>query len=337
MPSASAQLATSTPMAPSPITPSVRPGSSEPTKSFLPFSTATSMAESSPVWARANSQAGPMLRTAMNRPAMTSSFTALALAPGVLKTGMPRAASAATGMLLVPAPARATAITESGSAILCMSAERSSTASGRSIPDATSYCARGMRSSPLGLMLFSVRMRNGSAMATLELLHEADQCRDSFRRHGVVDAGAHATHRTMPFEVGEAGLRGFGQEGLVQFRLRQCERHVHDGAEARRHRIAVEAAAIDGSVEFAGLALVALTHGSKTTELQQPAEHQPGHVPAEGGRRVGHGSIRRHLAIVPDRGRDASRLVQQVITHDDHAQPRRPDVLLRTGIDEPEA
>jgi hypothetical protein len=47
-----------------------------------------------------------MLRAAISMPASTSSFTALALAPGALNTGTPRALIAATGMLLVPAPAR---------------------------------------------------------------------------------------------------------------------------------------------------------------------------------------------------------------------------------------
>ena len=39
----------------------------------------------------------------------TSSFTALAFAPGVLNTTIPFSAYAATGMLFVPAPALATA------------------------------------------------------------------------------------------------------------------------------------------------------------------------------------------------------------------------------------
>ena len=45
--------------------------------------------------------------------AATNSFTALAFAPGVLKTGMPRSLQAESGMLLTPAPARAMAVTES--------------------------------------------------------------------------------------------------------------------------------------------------------------------------------------------------------------------------------
>src|SRR5688500_19143092 len=53
----------------------------------------------------------PILRAARNMPAMTSSLTAFAFAPGALKTGIPRLESRATGMLFVPAPARATAFT----------------------------------------------------------------------------------------------------------------------------------------------------------------------------------------------------------------------------------
>ena len=43
------------------------------------------------------------------RPETTSSFTALALAPGVLKTTVPIFAHLSMGMLLTPAPARAMA------------------------------------------------------------------------------------------------------------------------------------------------------------------------------------------------------------------------------------
>jgi hypothetical protein len=63
-------------------------------------------------------------------PASTSSFTALAFAPGALNTGTPRALIASTGMLLVPAPARPMARTLAGISIECMSAERTSTATG---------------------------------------------------------------------------------------------------------------------------------------------------------------------------------------------------------------
>ena len=50
-----------------------------------------------------------MSRLASSIAAMTSSFTPFAFAPGVLKTTMPFFAYSAWGMLLTPAPARATA------------------------------------------------------------------------------------------------------------------------------------------------------------------------------------------------------------------------------------
>ena len=71
-----------------------------------------------------------MLRAARNRPASTSSLTALAFAPGALNTGMPRAESSSTGMLLTPAPARAMARTSGAIALACMSAERTRIACG---------------------------------------------------------------------------------------------------------------------------------------------------------------------------------------------------------------
>src|SRR6478736_7592490 len=129
-------------------------------------------------------------------------------------------------------------------------------------------------------MLFSASMRNGSAMATFELPHEGHQRRYALRWHGVVDAGTHAADGTVPLEIGEARLRGFGQEGLVQLGPCQRERHVHDGTEARWYRIGVETAAVDGCVEFRCLAPVAFAHGSESAQPEQPAEHQPRHVPA---------------------------------------------------------
>jgi len=70
------------------------------------------------------------LRAAISIDAKTSSFTALALAPGALNTGTPRFDISATGMLLVPAPARPIAFTLAGIAIWCMSCERTRIASG---------------------------------------------------------------------------------------------------------------------------------------------------------------------------------------------------------------
>jgi len=73
------------------------------------------------------------LRAASSNAVSTSSLTALALAPGALNTGTPRADISVTGMLFVPAPARPIALTVPGMAMPCMSCERTMIASGLSI------------------------------------------------------------------------------------------------------------------------------------------------------------------------------------------------------------
>ena len=154
MPSARAAFATRTPMAPSPTTPSVRPISSEPTKRFFSFSISSSPPS---LGSEAeNASASAMLRADRSMPASTSSFTALAFAPGALNTGTPRFDIAAIGMLLVPAPARAIASTESGMSMACMSAERTSTASAPSSASTIRYRSPGNRFRPFCEMLFRV-------------------------------------------------------------------------------------------------------------------------------------------------------------------------------------
>jgi len=67
-------------------------------------------------------------RLPSNIPAMTSSLTALALAPGVLKTGMPSCVISFTGILLVPAPQRAIALTVTSTSSAFNLCDRSSMA-----------------------------------------------------------------------------------------------------------------------------------------------------------------------------------------------------------------
>jgi hypothetical protein len=81
--------------------------------------------------------AGITLRAARSSAANTSSFTALAFAPGALNTGTPRFDISATGMLFVPAPARPIALTLAGIGMACMSCERTRIASGLSSDFAT--------------------------------------------------------------------------------------------------------------------------------------------------------------------------------------------------------
>ena len=157
MPSATAALATRAPMAPSPMTPSVLPRSSGPTNCFLPFSTSLAMA-SRPFKPCAHCTAGVRLRLPATSAPTTSSATALALAPGVLKTTMPARVQSSMGMLLVPAPARAMASRLSGRGAPCMSALRTRMPCGASVSLSTSNRLAGSLASPTGEMAFKVLM-----------------------------------------------------------------------------------------------------------------------------------------------------------------------------------
>ena len=160
MPSANAALATSTPIAPRPITPIVLPGSSKPTNCFLPASTAFFSSSPVSVSVLTYSRAAPRFLAPISMPPMTSSFTAFALAPGALNTGTPLCANSSQGMLLVPAPALPTAATVSGIFMLCILYDRNRIASGCAISEATSYRSRGRRRNPSTAILFNVRILN---------------------------------------------------------------------------------------------------------------------------------------------------------------------------------
>jgi len=77
-----------------------------------------------------HSTASTTRREASSIPVSAISLTAFAFAPGELNTTTPRSASLSTGMLLTPAPARATQWTLSGMSISCMFALRTMIASG---------------------------------------------------------------------------------------------------------------------------------------------------------------------------------------------------------------
>ena len=110
-------------MAPKPITPSFLPMISVPANAFLAFSAALPMLGSSAL-SRHHWMPPAMSRAPIIRPAITSSLTALALAPGVLNTTMPASAHLSSGMLFTPAPARAIARKPSGNSTSCSDALR---------------------------------------------------------------------------------------------------------------------------------------------------------------------------------------------------------------------
>jgi hypothetical protein len=80
----------------------------------LPFSTTVSTSTPEAAWFFTQRTAPVTSREAMSMAQRTSSFTALALAPGVEKTAMPFSEQRSRGMLFTPTPARAMASRLSG-------------------------------------------------------------------------------------------------------------------------------------------------------------------------------------------------------------------------------
>ena len=136
MPRCVAAFATSCPIAPSPMIPSFFPLISQPANFFFCFSAVFAMSPSS-LSLFTHSIPPAISRDASSIPASTSSLTPFALAPGVLKTTIPCSAQSASGMLLTPAPALATARRLFGSSMPCMAALLTRTASA---PSRLSVC-----------------------------------------------------------------------------------------------------------------------------------------------------------------------------------------------------
>ena len=128
MPRSTAAFATSTPIAPRPMTPSFLHFTSVPAKAFFAFSAALPTFSSS-LFSFTHSIPPTISRHASNIPAITSSFTPFAFAPGELNTTIPCSAHFTSGMLLTPAPARAIASIFSGSSRSCIAALLTRTAS----------------------------------------------------------------------------------------------------------------------------------------------------------------------------------------------------------------
>src|ERR1700752_2480583 len=339
MPRRIAASATRLPILPRPMIPSVCPGSSEPANCFLPSSTCPSNCAEvfSP---RTKSRGGGRWRAASSMPARTSSFTALAFAPGALNTGTPRFDSAATGMLFTPAPARPTALREGPNSCPCRSAERTRMASGSFASFTTAYCSAGKRFRPTWAMLFSTRISHflarPLAMLGFEFLHVLDEPLHAFERHGVVDRGAHAADRAVALQLHHAALLRALEERIVELCIRKSERHVHPGAVFPRHRIPVEAARIEEVVQQRSLFHISLFKLRDAALLLHPLEHQPGNVDRIGGWCVEHRIGLGLPLVIHDRRRALRRVAQQVLAHDDDGEPCRPDVFLRAGVDQAE-
>src|SRR5438105_2327189 len=173
-------------------------------------------------------------------------------------------------------------------------------------------------------------------MALFEFPHVLHQPLQALDRHRVVDRGAHAADRAVALELHHAALRGAFQERLVELRVRQREGHVHARTVLFRHRVAVEARAVEIVVEQLALRDVAPFDLGEAAQRLEPFEYQRGDVDRVAGRRIEHG-VRLGLQLVVHHTRCAlGRLSDEVVAHDDDRHARRADVLLRAGVDQPE-
>src|SRR5690242_6054825 len=343
MPSLIAVSATSPPTAPRPTMPNVRCGSSIPANCFFPSSTRASRSSASVRRPSTYESAGMTLRAASSNAVNTSSFTALALAPGALNTGTPRFDISATGMLFVPAPARPIAFTLAGIVMACMSCERTRIASGCSSDFAVVYRAAGRRCNPWLEIWLSVRMPYfvmgfvglvNSSELPLGIPYVVDEAPDALERHGVVDRRAHASHRAVTLELDHAALLRALEEGLVERRVVQLERHVHARAILALNGIEVEAGAVQVDVQKLRLVDVPRLDRVDAALPLEPFEHQPRDV-----NRVRRGGIHHRVRgrlLLPVEGarRDRQRPIEKVVPDDHERKPRRSGVLLGAAVDD---
>src|SRR5450830_1391650 len=105
-----------------------------------------------------------------------------------------------------------------------------------------------------------------SGLCFFEFAQVVHQRLHAGQRHGVVDAGPHATDRLVALELQQPARLGTGQEGVVQRLVAQPERHVHARAAFGGHRVGVELRLVDEPVQQIGLGLVARLHGGHAAQ-----------------------------------------------------------------------
>src|SRR5450830_199736 len=172
-----------------------------------------------------------------------------------------------------------------------------------------------------------------SGLCFFEFAQVVDQRLHAGQRHGVVDAGPHATDRLVALELQQPARLGAGQEVVVQRLVAQAERHVHARTAFRGHRVGVELRLVDEAVQQIGLGLVARLHGGHAAQAGfglalEPLEGQAGDVDAVGGRRVVHRLVVGHQLVVERAGAGLERMAQQVFAHHHQGQAGGADVLL---------
>ena len=150
--------ATFEPMEPKPTTPRVEPDNSLPLNFFLFSSRNGSSSSISSMCFKlfTKSILEKTLREESIKPANTSSFTALALAPGVLKTTMPLSVHKSTGILLTPTPALEIAFKDLFKLLLFNLVLLTKTPSGSLNSSSKTHSVLDKASKPIGEILLKV-------------------------------------------------------------------------------------------------------------------------------------------------------------------------------------
>ena len=94
-------------------------------------------------------------------------------------------------------------------------------------------------------------------MLRFEVLHVRGQCLHVFHGHGVVDAGAHASHQAMALDVLNLVLCRARNKGGVEFGVAGTEGNVGDGAAVGLRGAMEQLAVLEQVVEQVGFGPVA--------------------------------------------------------------------------------
>src|SRR5205085_3472445 len=136
------------------------------------------------------------------------------------------------------------------------------------------------------------------AVLTLELAHELDERLAARMREGIVDRGAYAADRAMPFETVQPLRARLFRKLLLQIFRRQTKRHVHQRTRFTCGVAAIEIGCVNRAVDELRLRLVLAVHGFESALLFGPFADEIENVDAPSVRRVVERIVLRVRAIV---------------------------------------
>lgn len=125
-------------------------------------------------------------------------------------------------------------------------------------------------------------------IVSVKVQHETGQLLGLQRRYGIVERGAYATNRAMPFQLDHTLSLGLGQElllqGIVASGTANSEGYIHARAHIRIYGTIEEAIGhFDGLVDDLGLGRRQLGHASNSAMPLDPFKDQTHHIDTGNG------------------------------------------------------